>query len=168
LWCRVGYRSLKTDMSATATVLICKPSHGTLVYDLQLPMAARSRERRAITKLRAIPWALRMMILIKSENAAQLEFVIEQDLKRAFNALHAAGIRVLGGDRLMDGSAYIILAREADTRRAVAIVQAAGIKTLEEKPGRASKLFSLHRNTTAGDYGSGAVNGSPSHLAKLR
>jgi len=109
-----------------------------------------------------------MMILIKSESAAQLEFVIEQDLRRAFNALHAAEIRVLGGDRLMDGSAYIVLAREADGRRAVAIVQAAGIKTLEEKPSRASKLFSLNRNTTAGDYGSGAVNGSPSPVAKLR
>jgi hypothetical protein len=55
-------------------------------------------------------------------------------LRRAFEALHGAQIRVLGGGRFIDGSGYVVLAHDADLPDALAALDKAGIAAWELKP----------------------------------
>lgn len=75
-----------------------------------------------------------MIILIQSSGDARREFEVDQELQRAFTTLHDALIRTLGGGRFMDGSGYIVLAREADGSSALAALEGAGVRALELRP----------------------------------
>jgi hypothetical protein len=55
-------------------------------------------------------------------------------LRRAFEALHGAQIRVVGGGRFSDGSGYVVLACDADLPDALAALDKAGIVASELKP----------------------------------
>ena len=61
-----------------------------------------------------------MIILIQSSGDPRSEFEVDQELQRAFSALHSARIRALGGGRFMDGSGYVVLAHDADGTAALA------------------------------------------------
>jgi hypothetical protein len=76
-----------------------------------------------------------MTILIQSSKDARREFEVEQELQRAFTTLHAAFIKARGGGRFMDGSGYIVLAREADGPAALAALAQAGINALVSELG---------------------------------
>ncbi len=66
------------------------------------------------------------MIVIKaSGSSGHQEHDVEHDLPRAFRVLRASGVRVLGGGIHSDGQAFIVLARNADSARAVKLVEAA-------------------------------------------
>jgi hypothetical protein len=68
----------------------------------------------------SVSWRVGRDNKIHSSEDARREFEIEQGLRRAFYALHAAPIRVRGGGRFMNGSAYIVLcAADGPAARAV-------------------------------------------------
>jgi len=75
-----------------------------------------------------------MVILIQSPRESRDELEVEQELQRAFEILHSAQIRALGGGRFQDGSGYIVLAREADGRAALSALDNARIGASELKP----------------------------------
>jgi hypothetical protein len=75
-----------------------------------------------------------VIILIQSSGDPRGEFEVDQELQRAFSALHSARIRVLGGGRFMDGSGYVVLAHDADGTAALAALAGARIRATELKP----------------------------------
>ncbi|HXZ87919.1 MAG TPA: hypothetical protein VEF07_05075 [Candidatus Binataceae bacterium] len=75
-----------------------------------------------------------MIILIQSSGDPRSEFEVDQELQRAFSALHSARIRALGGGRFMDGSGYVVLAHDADGTAALAALKGAGVRASELKP----------------------------------
>lgn len=75
-----------------------------------------------------------MIILIHSPGDPRGEFEVDQELQRAFSALHGARIRALGGGRFMDGSGYVVLAHDADGPAALAALRGARIRASELKP----------------------------------
>jgi hypothetical protein len=76
-----------------------------------------------------------VIIIIQSSGDARREFEVEQELQRAFTTLHAAFIKARGGGRFMDGSGYIVLAREAECTAALAALAQAGINALVSELG---------------------------------
>jgi hypothetical protein len=76
-----------------------------------------------------------VIILIQSSGDARREFEVDQGLQRVFTILHTAFIRVHGGGRFMDGSGYIVLAREAECTAALAALAQAGINALVSELG---------------------------------
>jgi len=79
-----------------------------------------------------------VIIIIQSSKDASREFQVDQELQRAFTTLHAAFIKVRGGGRFMDGSGYIVLAREADGPAALAALAKGGINALTSELGHRS------------------------------
>jgi hypothetical protein len=75
-----------------------------------------------------------VIIQIQSSSDARTEFEVDHELQRAFNALHAAQIRALGGGRFMDGSGYVVLASDTDGPSALALLAISGIRAAELKP----------------------------------
>ncbi len=75
-----------------------------------------------------------MILLIQSTGEPRGEFEVDQELQRAFSALHGARIRALGGGRFMDGSGYVVLAHDADGPAALVALQGARIRASELKP----------------------------------
>ena len=75
-----------------------------------------------------------MIITIQSSDDCRYEFEVDQQLQRAFAALRAASIRTLGGDKFMDGTGFIVLARDSDGPASLEVLEKAGIRALELKP----------------------------------
>lgn len=79
-----------------------------------------------------------MIISIHSSDDCRYEFEVDQELQRAFTILRGALIRILGGGRFADGSAYVVLAFEADGFAALAALKDAGIQASELTPRKPS------------------------------
>jgi len=75
-----------------------------------------------------------LIITIPSSDDCRYEFEVDQQLQRALAALRAASIRTLGGDRFMDGTPFIVLARDSDGPAALEALEQLGIRALELKP----------------------------------
>jgi hypothetical protein len=58
----------------------------------------------------------------------------DSSLQRAFKVLHAAQIRVLGGDRFMDGTGYVVLLDDADAPAALSELIRLGLRASELRP----------------------------------
>jgi hypothetical protein len=63
----------------------------------------------------------------------------DSSLQRAFNVLRAAKIRVLGGDRFMDGTGYVVLLNDADAPAALTALVRLGIRASELRPNSGPK-----------------------------
>jgi hypothetical protein len=75
-----------------------------------------------------------VIIIIQSSGNAR-EFQVDQELQRAFTTLHAAFIKARGGGRFLDGSGYVVLARETEWPAALAALAKAGINALASELG---------------------------------
>ena len=75
-----------------------------------------------------------MVIRIEPAGEVRGEFEVEQELQRAFEALHGAQIRPLGGGRFLDGSYYVVLAHETDGPATLLALDKVGITASELKP----------------------------------
>lgn len=76
-----------------------------------------------------------MIISIRLLDDCRYACEVDQQLQRALATLRVAVVRTSGGGRFRDGSAYIVLALEADGPAALAALERAGIDAFELRPG---------------------------------
>jgi hypothetical protein len=74
------------------------------------------------------------MIICIQSSSPRSDSGFDSSLQRAFNVLHAAKIRVLGGDRFMDGTGYVVLLDDAEAPAALAELIRLGIRASELRP----------------------------------
>jgi hypothetical protein len=71
-----------------------------------------------------------MRITIQTPSGGALQLEANRELQRAFAVLHHADIRTRGGGQFADSAMAIILARDADALKALAVLKLAGIRAL--------------------------------------
>jgi hypothetical protein len=71
-----------------------------------------------------------MRITIQTPSGVGPQAGVNGELQRAFVVLHRADIKTRGGGQFADNSTAIILAREADALKALAVLKLAGIRAL--------------------------------------
>jgi hypothetical protein len=74
------------------------------------------------------------MIISIQSSSPTADSGFDSSLQRAFNVLRAAKIRVLGGDRFMDGTGYVVLLNDADAPVALTALVRLGIRASELRP----------------------------------